>query len=179
MWDEDIVAPHNLGNQLFRNKDVKKKKTEALAEILAEINPEIELDLRGFYTTDQKIKGYIFLCIDNIDLRREFCTKWKTNPNIKFICDGRMGLTSGLIYAANWQVLEAKELLIKSMQYTHDEVLAETPVSACGLTLSVVITPRIVAALMVSNWIKFINTKTYKKMMQIDGYEPFLESFEG
>lgn len=179
LWDADTVAPHNMGNQFFRNSDIGKKKNEALAEILKTINPEVEIELKGFCTVSEKVTGYIFLCIDNIDVRRELCTKWKTNPLIKFICDGRMGLTSGNIYTADWSHLESKKNLIASMQYTHEEVLAETPVSACGLTLSVVITPRVVAALMVSNWIKFVNTKTYKRMMQVDGYAPFLESFEG
>lgn len=41
LWDFDEVEPHNLANQMFRQKDVGKKKTEALLDILSEINPDI------------------------------------------------------------------------------------------------------------------------------------------
>ena len=38
LWDFDTVEPHNLANQIFRQKDVGKTKVEALLDILTEIN---------------------------------------------------------------------------------------------------------------------------------------------
>lgn len=170
IWDDDIVAPHNLANQVFDDKQVGVKKVDAVEEILLRINPEIEVVKKGRCELDSKIEGYIFLCIDNIDVRRELCTKWKRNPNIIFVTDGRMGLTTGTMYSADWSVLDHKNNLLNSMNYTHEEALKETPVSACGMQISVVITPRILAGLMVSNWIRFINTGTMKHFATIDGY---------
>lgn len=178
IWDADEVSGHNLGNQMFEDAQVGKPKTDAIEEILKRINPELEVVKKGFCEVSDKLSGYIFLCIDNIDVRRELCKKWKMNPNILFVQDVRMGLTTGMLYAADWNVLEHKNDLINSMNYTHEEALAETPVSACGLTLSVVITPRILAALTVSNWIHFINTKEFKHFATIDGYTFDLLSYK-
>lgn len=178
LWDMDAVSAHNLGNQVYRDKDITEHKTVALRNILKEINPDITIFQHDKITVGSTIAGYIFLCIDNIDVRRELCTKWKMNPNIKFITDARMRLTDGVIYSANWYLSDAKDNLINSMQFTHDEALAETPVSACGLVLSVICTPRALSALMVANWIKFINLKEYNRFIQFDAYKPFIDSYK-
>lgn len=173
----DTVSAHNLGNQIYRTSDIGSPKTAALKEIITAINPDVKVNIHGEISTADRISGYIFLCVDNIDLRRELCTKWKNNPYIKFITDGRMRLTDATIHSADWSDFQEQEVLLNSMQYTHEEALKETPVSACGLTLSVICTPRMLAALMVANFIKFINTKTYERFTQLDCYKPFLESF--
>ena len=46
LWDMDVVNPHNLANQIFRQQDIGRPKVEALADILFEINPEIKDDLK-------------------------------------------------------------------------------------------------------------------------------------
>lgn len=178
LWDNDSVASHNLGNQIYRNKDIKRLKTDCLEEILKEINPDIQVVKHGLCTTETRANGYIFLCIDNIDVRRTLCEKWRWNPGLIYITDGRMRLTDGNIHSAFWYSATEKENIINSMQYTHEEAVKETPVSACGLTLSVICTPRVLASLMVSNFIKFINTEKYCRFIQVDSYKPFLEANE-
>lgn len=174
----DTVAPHNLGNQVFRQKDVGKNKVDAIADILYDINPEMKIIKNGEITPSSKISGIIFLCIDNIDIRRELCTKWKTNPNVKMVIDGRMGLTTGNVHSAEWSNSLERENLLNSMNFTHEEALANTPVSACGLALSVVITPRIVAGYMVSNMISYLNTKEYYRTIITDGYNIMTEAYK-
>ena len=63
LWDFDMVEPHNLANQMFRQCDVGKLKTEALADILAEINPDIrdDLQLKSDGWSGQQLSGYVFL----------------------------------------------------------------------------------------------------------------------
>lgn len=177
IWDMDNVSAHNLGNQIYRTKDIKRPKAIALREILMEINPDIKIFCHGEISTKDKPSGYMFLCVDNIDLRRELCTQWQKNPNIKFVTDGRMRLTDGNIHSADWYSRSEQNNLIASMQYSHEEALKETPVSACGLTLSIVCTPRILASLMVANFIKFINTNDYNRFIQVDAYQPFLDAY--
>lgn len=177
IWDMDNVAAHNLGNQIYRTCDINQPKETALTNILTEINPEIKLTTHGKLETTSKISGYIFLCVDNIDLRRDLCTTWKKNPNVLYVTDGRMRLTDGMIYAADWMNLKEQNNLINSMNFSHEEALAATPVSACGLTLSVVCTPRTLASLMVSNFIKFVNTGKYNRFIQVDAYQPFIDPY--
>lgn len=65
LWDMDVVNPHNLANQIFRQQDIGRPKVEALADILFEINPEIKDDLKlsGKGWSGQQLSGYVFLCV--------------------------------------------------------------------------------------------------------------------
>ena len=46
LYDFDTVEPHNIANQMFRQTDIGKLKTEAVAEYLCEINPECAESLK-------------------------------------------------------------------------------------------------------------------------------------
>ena len=145
---------------------------EPLAEYLTEINPECAADLKlvkeGW--TGQRLSGYVFLCVDNIDLRREIATACKENTFVKGMFDFRMRLTDAQHYAADWSDQKMVETFIKYMAFSHDEAKEATPVSACNITLSVVPTVREVVALGVSNFINFVKGGPLKKMILIDAF---------
>jgi tRNA A37 threonylcarbamoyladenosine dehydratase len=46
LYDFDKVEPHNLANQMFTQKQIGMPKVEALAGMLAEINPEIRESIK-------------------------------------------------------------------------------------------------------------------------------------
>lgn len=172
LYDFDTVEAHNIANQMFRHTDIGKLKIDALAEYLTEINPECAADLKlvkeGW--TGQRLSGYVFLCVDNIDLRREIATVCKENTFVKGMFDFRMRLTDAQHYAADWSDQKMVETFIKSMAFSHDEAKEATPVSACNITLSVVPTVREVVALGVSNFINFVKGGPLKKMILIDAF---------
>lgn len=171
LWDQDIVQPHNLNNQIYGQKDIYTEKTAALHNILLNVNDEIEVTERGWCSVGEMVDGYIFLCIDNIDARRELCTKWMTNPKIKFISDARMRLTDGQIYSADWSKIKDRQQLVDTMQFTHEEATEATPVTACGTTMSVVNTPILAANIMTANFIRFIKDNEYSKLILFDSYK--------
>ena len=164
----DRVASHNLGNQIYRYRDISTYKVEALSEILHDINPDLDLRIHKEITPESVISGNIFLCIDNIDLRRSLVEVWLKNPHIKFITDTRMRLTDGQVYSADWSSAVARNALLASMQFTHAEAAESTPVSACGTTLSVIYTPVAISAFAVANFIEFVNVNQYSKFEQVD-----------
>lgn len=172
LYDFDTVEAHNIANQMFRHTDIGKLKIDALAEYLTEINPECAADLKlvkdGW--AGQRLSGYVFLCVDNIDLRREIATACKENTFVKGMFDFRMRLTDAQHYAADWSDQKMVETFIKSMAFSHDEAKEATPVSACNITLSVVPTVREVVALGVSNFINFVKGGPLKKMILIDAF---------
>ncbi len=172
LYDFDTVEAHNIANQMFRHTDIGKLKIDALAEYLTEINPECAADLKlvkeGW--TGQRLSGYVFLCVDNIDLRREIATACKENTFVKGMFDFRMRLTDAQHYAADWSDQKMVETFIKSMAFSHDEAKEATPVSACNITLSIVPTVREVVALGVSNFINFVKGGPLKKMILIDAF---------
>lgn len=179
LWDFDIVEPHNLANQMFRVKDVGKPKVDALLDILCEINPAIRDDVKiqkaGW--KGQQLSGFVFLCVDNIDLRREIVEKHMDNPYIKAMFDFRTRLEDAQHYAADWSDYKMKKDFLASMNFSHDEAKEETPVSACNITLSVCPTVRIICAYGVANFMNFWNGKPIKKLILADAFHFVLDAF--
>lgn len=170
LYDFDFVEPKNIANQMFRHTDIGRPKTDALADLLLSINPEAADDIRLISEgwTGQRLSGYVFLCVDNIDLRRKIATECRENPYVKGMFDFRMRLTDAQHYAANWADKKMIEDFIATMNFTHEEAKEATPVSACNQTLSVVPTVRTIVALGVENFINFIREGVIKKMVEVD-----------
>lgn len=179
LWDFDTVEAHNIVNQMFRQQDVGKSKVEALRDILCDINPEIvdTVELKPEGWQGKLMSGYIFLCVDNIELRRQIVEKHMDSPYVKAVFDFRTLLESAQHYAADWSDYKMKQDLLKSMQFSHEEAAAETPVSACGVTLGVATTVRLVCALGVNNYINFVKGNGIKKLVIIDGFNFMLDAF--
>lgn len=176
LYDFDTVEAHNIANQMFREVDIGKKKVDALYDMLCDINSECREGVRlmpdGW--RGQRLSGYVFLCVDNIDLRREIATVCKGNRYVRAMFDFRMGLTDAQHLAADWSDSQAIESFLKSMDFTPEEAQAQTPVSACNMTLSVAPTVRMVCALGVSNFINFVKGDGLKRMEIIDAFHPGL-----
>ena len=151
LWDFDKVEPHNIVNQMFDQNDVGKLKVEALKDILTDINPEIsdQIEIKPEGWQGKLMSGYIFLCVDSIELRREIVEKHFDSPYVK----------------------------ADSMQFSHDEAKDETPVSACGVTLGVATTVRLISALGVNNYINFVKGNGIKKLILMDGFQFDLMAF--
>lgn len=179
LWDFDTVEAHNIVNQMFRQQDVGKLKVEALRDILMDINPEIKdnVELKPKGWEGKLMSGYIFLCVDNIELRRTIVEKHMDSPYVKAVFDFRTLLESAQHYAADWSNYKMKQDLLKSMQFSHEEAAEETPVSACGVTLGVATTVRLVCALGVDNYINFVKGNGIKKLIMIDGFNFILDAF--
>lgn len=179
LWDFDNVESHNIVNQMFRQQDLGRSKVEALRDILMEINPDIknDVELKPEGWQGKLLSGYIFLCVDSIELRREIVEKHMNSSYIKAVFDFRTSLESAQHYAANWENLKMKKDLLNSMQFSHEEAATETPVSACGITLGVATTVRLVCALGVNNYINFVKGNPLKKFIMIDGFNFVLDAF--
>lgn len=179
LWDFDVVEPKNLANQIFRVKDIGKLKVEALKDILMDINPEIEADvkLKPKGWNGEQLNGFVFLAVDNIELRRKIVEMHFDNPYVRAMFDFRTRLEDAQHYAANWSDLDMKKALLNSMAFSHDEAAEETPVSACNVTLSVCPTVRVICALGVANFMNFWNGKPLKKLILADSFAFDLDAF--
>lgn len=179
-WDFDTVEAHNIVNQMFTEEHVGKKKTDALREIVCAVNPDaapdIELHPNGWQ--GEIISGYVFLAVDSIDIRRDFVEKHMNSPYVKAVFDIRTLLESAQHYAADWMNRAQKQKLLATMQFSHEEAKEETPVSACGITLGVATTVRLVCALAVNNFIRFVKGEGLKSFVQIDGFHFILDAFD-
>ena len=176
LWDFDTVSPHNITNQLYTSEDIGKLKVDCLAAYAKKINPLVELVLHGKYSK-QNISGFVFLCVDSIDLRREITTHLKENKYVKAMFDARMRLTDAQSYGADWSEKSSKEAFINTMQFSSEEAKEATPVSACGTTLSVAPTVWTVASVTVSNFINFTLGKEIKSIILLDAFEYSINAF--
>lgn len=171
LWDFDKVEPHNLANQLFDSYDIGKEKTTALADHLVDINPNIgeDLKIKGAYENDI-LSGYVFLCVDNIEVRKHIVEVNKRNPSVLAFFDFRTTLLEGQCYFAPTNNKKYMDSLLESMNFTHEEAQANTPVSACGFELSVSPVVRICAIMGIANFTNFINEEPTKHMIVCDPY---------
>lgn len=170
LWDFDKVEPHNLVNQMFTEDDVGQYKTDAVKKIITRINPDAkdEIRIRPDGYTDEKLGGYIFLCVDNIELRRKIVENHRGSSLVKAMFDFRTGLYEAQHYAADWQNPKDVELFYKSMDFSHEEAAKETPRSACGVSLCVAPTVRIITAFGAINFINLLSGRGLKKLVIIN-----------
>lgn len=154
IYDFDTVGTENIPNQAFNQSYIGKPKTLAILSSMTAINSDVNVRVEGKYET-QPLVGYVFLCVDNIELRHEIAAANKWNRNIKAMFDFRMGLEEAQHYMADWRDKEQKDNFIASMKFTQAEAKAAMPVSACGTSLCVLPTIWSVVAQGIANFINF------------------------
>lgn len=173
LYDFDTVESKNVCNQDYFDSDIGKTKLEALTAQLKNINPSVEIiEYPKGYEETTKLTGHIFLCVDNIDLRRAIVEANKGNPYIISISDFRMRLTDAQHYMCDTEHIN---YMLSTMQFTHEEAVAETPISACGTSLNVITTVKTICALGIQNFINMIKLNTYKKCILIDLKESLID----
>lgn len=179
LWDFDKVESHNIVNQMFNENHVGMLKVNALRDILTDINPDLKdtLEIHAEGWKGKMLSGYIFLCVDNIELRKEIVEKHFDSPYIKAMFDFRTLLEEAQHYAADWSDRKMKQDFLNSMQFSHEEAKDETPVSACGITLGVATTVRLISALGVNNYINFVKGNGIKKLIIVNGFTFDLMAF--
>lgn len=177
LYDFDIVESHNIANQLFTEEDVGRPKTEALAEYLYKINPRLKktLHINDKYE-NQILTDYVFMCVDSVDVRNQIVKTNKMNPMIKAIIDFRTTLYEGQCYFADWSKKRDRDSLIESLNFTHEEALENTPVSACGFELSVAPVVKMTALNGIVLFTNFINNAETKHYILTQPYSYFYEA---
>lgn len=173
LYDFDTVSAHNLANQMFTQADIKKMKVEATREALLAINPEAINDIEVFtegWTEKTRLSGYVFLCVDNIDLRRKIATMNKPNMAIKAMFDFRTRLEDAQHYAADWKDAKMVDNFIKSMDFSHEEAQESTPMTACHVEMGVAPTVRVICSYGVANFMNFVRGAGIKKIITADAF---------
>lgn len=179
LYDMDKVEEHNLANQMFTTENIGQEKVLAVADRMKKINPMIEKDLLlvrdGWH--GQKLSGYVFLCVDNIDLRRKIAEQNRSNTFIRAMFDFRTRLTDSQHYAADWRNSEQKARFLNSMEFTQEEADAATPVSACNVSLCVMPTVWSCCMAGVCNFVNFVSGKIMEPTVLTNPFSHYTASF--
>lgn len=167
LYDFDEVEDHNLANQMFTTKNLYKPKVEGVYDRWLDVNPEAAktIKLYGDGWNGQKLSGYVFLCVDNIELRKRIVEENKHNLNIKAMFDFRTALDTSQHYAANWRDVKSIQRLLDTMDFTHEEAEKNVPMSACHVSLCVMPTVWSVAMAGVTNFINCLKGKPLAEAM--------------
>ena len=180
LYDFDKVSSHNIANQMFNESDIGRLKTEAVKDLICAINPEAKNDIiihSEGYTENTRLSGYVFLCVDNIDLRREIASKNYGNRSILAMFDFRTRLEDAQHYAASWSNMQEAKNFLKSMEFSHEEAREATPVTACNVEMGVAPTVRIICSYGVANFMNFVRKKELKKIILIDAFNFSVEVY--
>lgn len=180
IYDFDHVSQHNLANQMFLQSeaDSHMAKTTAIEHLCTAINHDIKIKIHDKgYMPSMKLSGYVFLAVDNIDLRRAIVEEHQFNTTIKGMYDFRMGLTDAQHYAADWQKPESIKAFLNSMQFTHEEAKEAMPVSACGSTLNVIPTVKTIVSYGIANWMNHVRKDELKKIILVDIFNFTIDVF--
>lgn len=176
IWDMDTVEDKNIANQVYLHSHIGMKKTDALESLLKDINPQVQVTKHGKYT-DQALAGYVFLNVDSIELRYNITKANIDNQYIKAMFDCRMRLEDAQSYAAKWDDEYQKKMFLSSMEFTDEEAVEATPVSACGTTLSVASTVVSTAAFTVSNFMNLIRKGECTSMIFTNAFSYLITKF--
>lgn len=97
-YDNDIVEDYNVSNQAFYARHIGMKKTEALKEVLLDVNPAVTVEIRDrFFSSelDGGIEGAVFIATDTMAARKDIFNVINMNPLITAVAEIRLGFDHG------------------------------------------------------------------------------------
>lgn len=149
LWDNDVLESHNIANQAYFTTQLGLSKTEALHDILKNINPSVKIYLKGFFDEKASFNGFskqIVLClVDSPDARKLIFDKAKYNNKVKLFIETRMGLYNYLVYAINPMIENQVTKYLESLTVQ----FAPREVSSCGSPLALPFMPSAITATVV------------------------------
>lgn len=153
IWDDDIVASHNIANQIFSNLDIGKKKVQALYKIIKK-TLGVELIIHDTKVVgDEELGNVVFLLTDTMESRKIIFEKGlKMKPHVNLVIETRMGAETGRIYSFNpchfRHIKEWEDTL-----YSDDDAVE----SLCGTQITVGPTAELVCGFAVWQFIHWVN----------------------
>ena len=152
LWDNDIVEPHNIANQAFLHEHIKLQKIVACMDLIFKIS-NIKANLHSEYYTGQiPLSGFIFLCPDSIDARKQiWINNIKLKFNVRLLIDARMNVFDGRLYFIEPNIIQQIKLYEQGTAYTS----AEANVSPCGSPVSVGTMSGLMANLAVNGFMRW------------------------
>jgi molybdopterin/thiamine biosynthesis adenylyltransferase len=122
IFDPDTVSYLNLGNQVYRTKDIGKLKVRALKEILWD---HAKCPAREFSSKVEgltNLNSFVFMAVDSMHSRKEIWEKSiKMNPHVELLIDTRMGDNVGRVFCVNPKAPEDIEKYESSSNYSDEE----------------------------------------------------------
>ena len=153
-WDHDIVSDHNPPNSLvFTGNDIGRLKVDAVRDHLSnEFGTKIIVHPEKFESrSNQKLRGIVFLCVDDMDVRKDIWKKSiRYNPFIKLMVETRVGLELGFVHT----VYPMRKTDVEGFEGTlYSSAQAEEPVCTAKIVIT---TTSIIAGIAAHKLVKYV-----------------------
>lgn len=101
LWDNDTIEAHNLPNQFYKEEDIGKYKTYALAKNMKEFNSDADISSFGKFDSQIPRTPIVISCVDKMDVRKKIFEGCKRNKMVQLYIDTRMGGLQGQVYTVD------------------------------------------------------------------------------
>jgi molybdopterin/thiamine biosynthesis adenylyltransferase len=98
LFDADIVAPHNLPNQIFRKSDIGRTKVKAVAEVVELFSDAAVETVPAMYDGSQTLDGVVISAVDSMTARQVIWNKVRYNIHVPLYIEARMGAEVLILY---------------------------------------------------------------------------------
>jgi len=101
LFDDDVVASHNLPNQIFRLTDIERPKVTAVKEVV-ELFSDAEVEaIQERFDGTQKLEGVVISAVDEMTQRKIIWEKVRYNIHVPLYVEARMGAEVLRLYSLN------------------------------------------------------------------------------
>lgn len=132
VYDFDLIEEHNLGGQLFRQKDVGKPKVDALNSILMEFCGTSASIFNQAITEETPVGIYCFSAFDNMAARKALFLAWKKyyleygTEGMPILIDGRLEIEQLQIFCVTPETAD---------EYERDHLFSDSVVEDAPCTM--------------------------------------------
>lgn len=102
IFDDDILEEHNIGGQLYRTKDIRKGKVNALSDIIKDFSNTSIIAYEERIEAGSLTGPYIIAAFDNMTARRDMFDNWCKEHSFEestaLFIDGRLTAEQMQIY---------------------------------------------------------------------------------
>lgn len=93
-YDNDILEKHNLSTCVYVHSNVTSSKAKACKNMVLDLGCPNVVMHEALWTSTETVLPVAMLCTDNMEVRKEFYTKWKKNKARRILIDMRMDALS-------------------------------------------------------------------------------------
>lgn len=122
LFDDDLVSPHNIPNQVFRLSDIGRPKVVAAKEVVEDFTDAKVEAIQERYDGRQRLDGVVISAVDDMTQRMIIWNKLRYNIQVPLYVEARMGAEVLRLYSLNPTDPEAVSRYEKTL-YTSAEAV--------------------------------------------------------
>lgn len=166
IYDPDMVAEHNLPNQMFFVEHFNLPKVKALQSVIERFVGEAPVVCQEAITGSELLTGIVISGVDSIESRKAIWRALRLNARCPLYIDARMGGLAAIIYSIRPHSPDDVELYESSLHEASSAV--EEPCTA----RAIIFNTWLVAALVANQIRKYVIKDPFSRVLSFDLRHP-------